>query len=271
MNHFKNTLAIAARFSAAAASYHQAAMVQEQVAKSLSSLFPNLPAPPDQHERILEIGCGTGFLTELIRQRYPQSLIDAADASAGMIAQARARLKNDRRIRWQAIDLRGVPMTTQYPLILSSSALHWIDPLDEGLTRIAALLKASGQALFSLMLDGTLGELQHCRRQVAPHKLPKGRLPTLSQVRRGLEAAKLKILMERYETYHPEYPSADDFLRCIHAQGLTGGAVSSSHLPLNRQELRKLCEIYQALYTNSTAGVTATYCVAYFKVQKDTK
>jgi len=256
-------MAIAARFSAASGTYHEAAAVQRNVAESLGRFFPDVP--PTAH--ILEIGCGTGVLTAIVRRRYPGLWIDVVDVSARMIAQARTRMGFDNRIRCRVVDLRHVPTTRLYPLIVSSSSLHWINPLEEGLAKMAALLEPGGRVVFSLMTHGTLGELRKCRLRVAPHKTPAGSLPTLRQVRHGLRYAGLTVLDDRKEIRRIEYPSAELFLRHIHDQGLTGGAVSTSCLPLNRRELLEVIKTYQASYP-AGAGVVASYHVAYFVARK---
>ncbi len=274
MNPRKNTISIAARFSAGADNYDKKAGVQQAVAEILDRMFPALP-PPERYAkkdipvatRILEIGCGTGLLTLLIRRRYPELWIDAVDVSARMIAQARTRLGFDKRIRWRVADLRNVPANCPYPLIVSSSSLHWICPLEEGLTKLAACLAANGCLVFSLMVRGTFGELRTSRLRVAPHKPPAGNLPTLQQVRRGLQYAGLTVLDERKEIRRVEYPSADAFLRQLHEQGLTGGAVSAAGVPLNRSELKELARDYQAHFRKGV-GVKASYHVAYFKATK---
>ncbi len=276
MNPRKNTMALAARFSAASATYHQAADVQQQVAQELVRLFPDLPLPKRGEEagpppaRVLEIGCGTGVLTALVRRRYPEIEIDAVDISARMIAQARTRLDFDRRIRWRVSDVEHLPSHARYPLIVSSSVFHWISPLEDGLTRLAGLMVGGGWLVFALMVRGTLGELLASRLRVAPHKPPVGRLPALPQVRRGLRWAGLEIVSERKEIRRTTCPSADLFLRQIHAQGLTGGTVSIARVPLNRRELRQLVDDYQAHY-RAGQGVRASYHVVYFKVRKEHK
>ena len=223
-------MAVAARFSAASATYHQAATVQQAVAESLSRWLPNLLPPAC----VLEIGCGTGLLTGLVRCRYPGLWIDVVDVSARMIAAARTRMGFDNHVRWRVADVCSMPMTRLYPLIVSSSSLHWISPLEDGLTRMAALLAPGGQAIFSLMIRGTLGELRKCRLRVAPRKPPAGNLPTRRQVRQALQYAGLTIIEEKKEIRRVEYPSVEALLRHIHDQGLTGGMVSTSPVPLNR-------------------------------------
>lgn len=264
MKAWNNTLAVAARFSAAAGTYHQAAAVQRTVAESLERWLPELPPAA----AILEIGCGTGVLTAILRRRYPGAWIDLVDISARMMAQVRTRLGFDHRVRCRVADVRQLPAKPRYPLIVSSSSLHWIQPLEEGLNKVAALLEPGGQAVFSLMTHGTLGELRQCRLRVAPDKPPAGSLPTLRQVRQGLRQAGLKVVEQRKEIQRIKYSSAAAFLRQIHDQGLTGGNVSSANLPLNRRELKKIIMDYQAAYP-AGAGVLASYHVAYFLARKD--
>ena len=275
MNPRKNTMAIAARFSAAAGKYDEKAGVQQAVAEVLDRMFPTLPLPERSAEtgippaaRILEIGCGTGLLTALIRRRYPGLWIDAVDVSARMISHARTRLGFDKRIRWRVADLHHVPSKPRYPLIVSSSSLHWVCPLEEGLTKLALLLESRGRLVFSLMIRGTFGELRVSRLRVAPHKPPMGNLPTLRQVRQGLQHAGLNVVDERKEIRRVEYASAESFLRQIHEQGLTGGLVSSAGIPLNRSELKELARDYQA-HWKSGEGVKASYHVAYFKAIRE--
>ncbi|NLB60788.1 MAG: methyltransferase domain-containing protein [Lentisphaerae bacterium] len=265
----QNMLAVAARFSAAADTYHQAARVQEKVAATLSHLFPAQASLPTASSAcILEIGCGTGLLTQFIRRHYPTARIDVVELSAPMIAQARARMHFDERIRWRVADLRQVPAGASYPLIVSSSSLHWIHPLAEGMNRMASLLAPGGYAVFSLMLRGTLGELRQCRLAVAPHKPPVGNLPTYAQVRRSLRQAGLTMVTERRDVCRAVYPSAEAFVRHIHAQGLTSGLVSISHQPLNRKELQALFDLYQTRHAVKD-GVRASYRVAYCMARKE--
>ncbi len=263
MNPRNHTISVAARFSAGAARYDEQAGIQRAVAESLDRMCAGLPAPA----RILEIGCGTGLLTALIRRRYPAVAIDAVDVSPRMIARARTRLGFDSRIRWRVADLRHVPAGCLYPLIVSSASLHWVCPLEEGLVKLAALVAPGGSLVFSLMLRGTLGELRASRLRVAPHKPPAGNLPALAQVRRGLQVAGLKVADERKEVRRAAYPSAEAFLRRIHEQGLTGGLVSAAAVPLARGELKALAADYQARYA-VRGGVRASYHVAYFRVDK---
>jgi len=266
LNAEKHHRSVTARFSAASSTYHKRAEVQKIVAERLL----NLASDVRPIERILEIGCGTGGLTELFLGRFPRVTIDAMDVSKEMIDQAQERLSGHDRVRWFVSDLRTFDPPVSYPLIVSSSSMHWICPIEDGLRRIADFLEAGGDVVVALMLHGTLGELRTTRLRVAPHKPPLGRLPLAEEVISGMERVGLRVLAKRQETIRKDYVSADAFLRTIHEQGLTGGDVSSSERPLTRGELQRLRAEYEARYTNGGSGVFASYKVLYLRATKPT-
>lgn len=266
LNAEKHQRSVTARFSAASATYHKRAEVQKIVAERLLSLASDVRPI----ERILEIGCGTGGLTELFLGHFPGVTIDAMDASKEMIDQAKERLAGNDRVRWFVSDLKTFAPHVLYPLIVSSSSMHWIWPIKDGLRQMADLLEVGGDVVVALMLHGTLAELHAMRLGVAPHKPPLGRLPLADEVLSGLESVGLRVLEKRQETIRKDYVSAAAFLRTIHEQGLTGGDVSSSERPLTRGELQKLRKEYEARYTNGGSGVFASYKVLYLRATKPT-
>jgi malonyl-CoA O-methyltransferase len=264
LNAEKHQRSVTARFSAASATYHKEADVQKTVAKKLLSMASDLR--PVDHA--LEIGCGTGVLTELLMKHFPTVMIHAMDVSKDMIAQARNRLSSNNHIQWFTSDLRTFAAPVSYSLIMSSSSMHWICPIEDGLRRMADLLEVRGDVVVALMLDGTLGELRTTRLRVAPHKPPLGRLPLAEEVLSGLKQTGLRVVTKWQETIRAHYVSAEAFLRTIHGQGLTGGAVSSSRCPLSRGELYRLRAEYEAEFSNDGSGVFASYEVLYLKATK---
>ena len=146
--------------------------------------------------------------------------------------------------------------------------MHWICPIEDGLRRMADLLEVGGDVVVALMLHGTLGELRTTRLSVAPHKPPLGRLPLAEEVLCGLEQTGLRVVTKWQETLRAHHVSAEAFLRTMHEQGLTGGAVSSSKCPLNRGELQSLRAEYEVEYSNDGSGVFASYEVLYVRATK---
>jgi SAM-dependent methyltransferase len=66
-------------------------------------------APPDQNW--LDVGCGTGALTELILQQARPRSVKGMDPSAGFVEHARAHV-NDSRAAFEVADAQSLPLET---------------------------------------------------------------------------------------------------------------------------------------------------------------
>lgn len=254
---------IAARFSSAASTYHQLAWIQRRVAERLMELL----IPDGMPARILEIGCGTGVLTEILSRAFPASKIDAVDISAAMTVRARTNLAGNKMINWIVADARQLPESIKYPLIASNCAIHWIAPLDLLISKLSALLEHNGRLALALMVRGTLTELNATRNRIAPHKSPRLELPDEQHVRLAIDKAHFKLCAEKSETIRQEYPSAPEMLRQLHDLGLTGGNSMPGNDLLTRSELSRLISDYAGHY-KSQDGVYASYRVLYCLAMK---
>jgi SAM-dependent methyltransferase len=90
--------------------------------------------------RVLEIGCGTGQLTEMLVARG--LAVDAVDPGAQMIDIARRRVGGAAQFhvgRFEDVDL---PPET-FAAVFSATAFHWIDPA-VGWSKVAGLLEPAG-------------------------------------------------------------------------------------------------------------------------------
>lgn len=255
---------VAKRFSRAAQTYEQGASLHRHVAARLAATLPE----PGQFGkgRILEVGCGTGVLTESLRLRYPQATLCVLDIAEGMVAVVRERWGHDPRMEFKVADVREYSAPKPFDLIVSSSALHWATPLDRTLAKLRQQLAKEGQCCAALMIDGTLGELHAVRRRVAPGKIPSGRLPTGQEVLAAAGSAGLTVLSSEEECIQTRYHSADDFLSTIHAQGLTGGSVSRASVALSRTELKRLRREYDVACRDQGNGVYASFVVQYIRL-----
>lgn len=79
-------------------------------------------------ETALDLGCGSGKLTELLLERLPRGHVIAIDRSANMLAQARERL--DRRfggrVEYRQRALEDLDLESAAELAFSNAALHWV-------------------------------------------------------------------------------------------------------------------------------------------------
>ncbi len=71
----------------------------------LWALLDYLPADL-RVNRILELGSGTGNLSVLLAEKYPDATIDLVDVSSESLDVCRSRLGSDARFRFRPIDFR---------------------------------------------------------------------------------------------------------------------------------------------------------------------
>jgi malonyl-CoA O-methyltransferase len=253
---------IGPRFSAAAETYDRHARPQLALAQSVVSMLPEI-----YPEHILEIGSGTGQLTRLLTERFPEIPIDAVDVAEKMVEHSRRKFSRFPQVNWIVADAQTYWSGARYPLIVSSSALHWVSDLRKTFDNIFQCLEPGGTFSLGMMLQGTLRELHELRGEIAPEKTPELTLPTYAETETALEGTGFCIERKKYSEEQILYDDAKAFLRAIHEQGVTGGKVSAGNAPLTRSELSRLVADYQENFTPGN-GVYATYETATFLLTK---
>ena len=77
-------------------------------------------------ETVLDAGCGSGRVTELLLERLPEGRVTGIDASPSMIEAARNRLGADPRVELRVEDMSSVVMDEPVDLVFSNAAFHWV-------------------------------------------------------------------------------------------------------------------------------------------------
>ena len=91
---------------------------------------------------VLDVGCGTGRVTEALLALVPRGRVLAIDASAEMVELARRRL-GDRAKVWRQ-DVLDLDVDEPVDAIVSTAALHWVTDHDRLWARLAAALRPGG-------------------------------------------------------------------------------------------------------------------------------
>ena len=75
--------------------------------------------------RVLELGCGSGNLSELLCRKFPGASIRLVDFSAGLLGECKNRLREFGGIEYQEADFRDLEFAPgSFDLVASSISLH---------------------------------------------------------------------------------------------------------------------------------------------------
>jgi ubiquinone/menaquinone biosynthesis C-methylase UbiE len=133
-------------------SFRRYGQVFDDVAEAYDDVRPSYPAELvtaamergglDAGSRVLEVGCGTGKLTELLAGRG--LVIDAVDPGPKMAEIARRRVGESNQVRFHLGKFEEVTLPLEsFDAVFSASAFHWVDP-DVSWHKAAAHLRPQG-------------------------------------------------------------------------------------------------------------------------------
>ncbi|HEX4466852.1 MAG TPA: class I SAM-dependent methyltransferase [Solirubrobacteraceae bacterium] len=119
---------------------------------------------------VLDIGCGTGRVTEALLGIVPEGRVFAVDASAEMVELARGRL-GERAQVWRE-DVLELKLAEPVDAIVSTAALHWVRDHDALWPRLAAALLPGGRLEVQCGGAGNIarvrGEIERAAHETAP-------------------------------------------------------------------------------------------------------
>jgi trans-aconitate 2-methyltransferase len=92
---------------------------------------------------VLDVGCGTGRVTEALVALVPEGRVLALDASEDMVALAQRRL-GDRAEVW-CQDVLELDLDAAVDVVVSTAALHWVTDHDRLWPRLARALRPGGR------------------------------------------------------------------------------------------------------------------------------
>lgn len=116
-------------------------------------------------ETVLDAGCGSGRVSEALAARLPAGTVVALDASASMLARARARLAYlDDRVRFvhcDLLDLTPAALGGLPPVdaVFSTATFHWVTDHDRLFANLRGVLRPSGQLVAQCGAEGNIARL----------------------------------------------------------------------------------------------------------------
>lgn len=233
---------IANSFGRHASSYNENAVLQEKIAAHLANLLPA------SAQNILEIGCGTGFLTRHLFQKYPEANFTITDIAPEMLAICKAKSPTAKNVRYEIMDGENPAIEKSYDLIVTSMTAQWFLDPHKTMSKLQKLLTPEGSLYFAAMGHHSFPEWHNVSRET---NIPNGFLKPLEW----------PGIMD--EVYMPEqYSGGLSFLS--HVKSIGAGQPMPGHKPLSPGQLRKLVRAVDARHHGQV-----TWHIVYGKLPAD--
>lgn len=201
---------ISANFSRQAHTYEQSAGVQRITAQRLASrIVKQAKVPADG--ALLEVGCGTGLLSEHLTKIFPDHSISFLDPATNMLEHCQQKLSKKFTQNRNILSTNHIFIEStiesylaehrysknKHVLIASSFALHWLLDLEQTLTQLLETLPIGGQLFFAFPLSGSFPEWQSICDQLNI-AFTGNQLPVLDEIQSAVSSVGADIDCEEY-------------------------------------------------------------------------
>ncbi|KFM99438.1 malonyl-[acyl-carrier protein] O-methyltransferase BioC [Bacillus clarus] len=266
-----NKMLLQKRFNGAAVSYDQYANVQKKMAQFLLSKMKGKYSATSSI-RVLELGCGTGYVTEQLVNAFPRAHITAIDFAENMIAVAKTR-HNVGAVTFRCEDIEQLRLEESYDVIISNATFQWLNDLKETIRNLFHHLSKGGVLLFSTFGNQTFQELHtafhrakeekgiQSRTSIGQHFFSKEQLFHVCKVEKGD--------VHVFETcYIERFAEVREFLQSIRKVGATNSNEES--YCQSPSLFRTMLRIYERDFTERE-GIMATYHALFTYIEKEGK
>lgn len=256
------------RFSRNARQYDRYAAVQKIMAQAL---IADIQKDGAVYTEILEIGCGTGYLTRLLAEAYPDARITAVDLAEGMIAHAASKTANE-NIAFMCADAEEMALDQSYDLIVSNATFQWFNHLEETLGKLTRHLSEGGKLCFSTFGHETFTELHQAfdtaKKQLGiQSEVAPGQAFITSEALKAMCEPSGQFVVTARESLEKEYfDTCLDFLASVKKIGANKSQVDSAPVPGLIEEVMRVYD--GAFRDEAQSQVYATYHCLYFNLTK---
>lgn len=237
-------------FSSRASVYEAHAQVQSLAALLLSEFIGDwrrerlvesaglqTPFPPGP---VLEVGCGTGFLSAHLLSHFADRNIVISDIAEDMLPLCKARLEHcpgfdTDRVTFSTVDGEEIESDEKYAAIFSSFALQWFGDPGQGIAQMSRNLTDGGAIFFAVPGDATFWQWKAlCKKHNVPYTANP--MPSRDDFERWAADAGLQCNVQEYLVNH-HYSDVHSMLKALRDSGT---ATRRTETGLSVGELRRL-------------------------------
>jgi malonyl-CoA O-methyltransferase len=208
---------------------------------------------------ILEIGCGTGNYTLLLKKKFISADITALDISDKMIQIARGKISDD-GINFGVFDAERIDFKKKFDLITSNASMQWFDDFGMAIKKYRSFLKEGGVMLFSIFGPLTFQRLNQILGKIFEKKFMISSCSFVDKEEIGRILAKdYKKVEIKEDVIEEEYSSLRDLLEKIKFTGERGGGMDGKVF-MGPARFKKTEELYKESFGRIKAAYQIFYC-----------
>ena len=249
-----NKIIVKKNFSRYADLYDQYADIQRL---SADELIKKTPAGGIRD--IIDIGCGTGNYTNLLRCKFKDAGIRALDISDDMIRVARKKYAAQ-AIEFVVADAEHIDLGGSYDLITSNATFQWFGDLGLSISKYRDALRPQGVIVFSTFGPSTFWELGRSLKEVLGPlvKISSCDFLTKETLTSMMDIHFRDVSIEE-SMVKKVYGSLEELLKHIKYTGTRGSGISGAS-GLDRATLCRIEEAYVSNFGAIEASHQIFYC-----------
>lgn len=245
-------------FAAAVDSYDDLAALQRRVGLTLLEKYPL----DSSSGVILDVGCGTGFLTRNMSVDVSSQQLLALDIALPMLLASRQK-NLGLSVQYLCADAEKMPFAAHsVHQIYSNLALQWCQDLPAVFADCKRMLKVGGQLVFATFGPATLQELKAAWATVDGF-VHVNAFYGIEQIKGFLLDAGFQSISGDAVLYQSRYPSVMALMRELKGIGAHNVNLDRNRKPTTRRQLQQMISCYE----NNMAGgeVIASYEIIFVR------
>lgn len=241
-------------FKKSISTYNENALAQKLICEKLVTLALHEGI---NYNSVLEIGCGTGILTNLLLNNFKINNLYVNDLVKQHEFNIRDLIKFHKNVKWQFIegDIETVNVSQTVNLIISASTIQWLSNVKDFFTNQAKNLQPSGLLIFNTYGPTNLHECKSLSGNGLNYQTAESIKTILNENFEIINCFEEKIQLK--------FNTVTEVIKHLQLTGVNGIETTR----LTRLGLLKFINNYKELYTINKK-LTLTYHPIYFVAKK---